>query len=140
MKIVMIITLAKYFKDKESDPPYGLVQLIVPILILALPMYLINKQPDLGTTLALAATGFSIILFVGIHRKNPGWSGYRRSALHSTGVVFRAIGISTRPRDYLHPTPKSTLSKVAIKSFKARLPSARACSLAKDFSTAPKPN
>ncbi len=68
-KLAVIIMLAKIFAKREQQPPYNLVQLIVPLLVILLPMGLINLQPDLGTTLVLGITGVSIILYVGVHRR-----------------------------------------------------------------------
>ena len=45
---------------------YGLSELVVPMLIIALPMGLIMQQPDLGTALSLGIVGVAQILFVGV--------------------------------------------------------------------------
>ena len=51
MKLVMIITLARYFDDHKSNEPYKLKELFILVLIVSLPFLLILKQPDLGTAL-----------------------------------------------------------------------------------------
>jgi len=51
MKLVIIITLARYFDDHKSNEPYKLKELFVPFLIVFVPFLMILKQPDLGTAL-----------------------------------------------------------------------------------------
>jgi len=55
MKLCLIIALAKYLHNDPKVEGRTLKDLVMPGLILALPMALILKQPDLGTALILAA-------------------------------------------------------------------------------------
>lgn len=54
MKVFLIIALAKYLHNDPKTGGRTLKDLVVPGLILALPMGLILKQPDLGTALICA--------------------------------------------------------------------------------------
>jgi len=54
MKVFLVIALAKYLHNDPKTGGRTLKDLIVPGLILALPMMLILKQPDLGTALICA--------------------------------------------------------------------------------------
>jgi rod shape determining protein RodA len=67
MKVVIIITLARYFDDHKSNEPYKLKELMVPFLIVIVPFLLVLKQPDLGTALVLMIIFVSIIFFMGIN-------------------------------------------------------------------------
>ncbi|BCR04370.1 rod shape-determining protein RodA [Desulfuromonas versatilis] len=78
MKIVIIITLARYFSEK-GVAAYSLRELLGPALLLGLPVLMIMKQPDLGTALLVIFIGGTMALFAGI----------RRSAL----VVLGLLGI-----------------------------------------------
>jgi rod shape determining protein RodA len=51
MKLFMIIALAKYLHDDPKTEARSLKDLILPAALAALPMLLVLKQPDLGTTL-----------------------------------------------------------------------------------------
>ncbi|MBW1922227.1 MAG: rod shape-determining protein RodA [Deltaproteobacteria bacterium] len=62
-KIVLVITLAKFFRDKSDIRGYRLRDLWRPLLLTAVPSLLIMKEPDLGTGLLLVIVSFSIILF-----------------------------------------------------------------------------
>ncbi|MBX7145065.1 MAG: rod shape-determining protein RodA [Oligoflexia bacterium] len=67
MKTALILTLARYLSRNLPRPGgYGFRQMLVPSLLFALPMYLVARQPDLGSALSLGAIGFSMLLFVGI--------------------------------------------------------------------------
>jgi rod shape determining protein RodA len=69
-KIVLVVTLAKYFGEREELTEYRLRDLWQPFLLIALPCLLIVKQPDLGTALVLVVVSFSIILFAKINWKS----------------------------------------------------------------------
>jgi rod shape determining protein RodA len=63
MKIAMPMMLAWYFHKKD-----GVVQLkdfFIAFCLLLLPVFLIARQPDLGTAILVFAAGFYVILFAG---------------------------------------------------------------------------
>ncbi len=64
-KIATILALTRYFTENENTLGYGFRDLIVPFLILAIPLALIFKQPDLGTTGLLVLISFSMLAFMG---------------------------------------------------------------------------
>jgi len=64
-KIALILALTRYFTENESTLGYGFRDLMVPFLILAIPLALIFKQPDLGTTGLLVLISFSMLAFMG---------------------------------------------------------------------------
>ena len=66
MKIAMVLALARYYHDLPEDRVSGLGGLIIPGMMIAAPMALILMQPDLGTSLLLAATGATIIFMAGL--------------------------------------------------------------------------
>ncbi|MCB0271760.1 MAG: rod shape-determining protein RodA [Bdellovibrionales bacterium] len=68
-KIAIVIGLAKYFHSNHQKREMGLIDLIIPMVILVIPCVLILKQPDLGTALVVFFTGCMMIWFVGIQRK-----------------------------------------------------------------------
>lgn len=70
MKFALILTLGRYLSRKPPPPGgYGLRDLVMPGLIVAMPMMLIMRQPDLGTAMVLAAIGSAMILFMGVRPK-----------------------------------------------------------------------
>ena len=67
MKIAMPLMLAWYFQHKQ-----GLVRwhsFLVAAILLVIPVYLIARQPDLGTALLVMASGFYVIFLAGLSWK-----------------------------------------------------------------------
>jgi rod shape determining protein RodA len=62
-KVALVFFCARYFSDYPSSQGYTLSKLVVPGLLVAVPMVLILKQPDLGTALVILFV-FSVILFL----------------------------------------------------------------------------
>lgn len=65
MKLAMPMMLA-WFLSKQELPP-RLISLGLSCVLLAIPVLLIAKQPDLGTALMVACSGFSVLLLAGIN-------------------------------------------------------------------------
>ena len=68
MKIIIIIILARYFSGRENTRGYTLRELFIPFALVGLPVGLIMKQPDLGTSMLVIFIGATVLLFVGIRR------------------------------------------------------------------------
>jgi rod shape determining protein RodA len=67
MKIAMPLMLAWWFQRREGR--LGALDFLVALLLLAVPVALILKQPDLGTTLLVVASGLFVIFFAGLSWK-----------------------------------------------------------------------
>lgn len=64
MKLVTPMMIAWYLSEKPFPPKVS--SLFVSLVLVALPTVLIAKQPDLGTSLLVAAAGFFVVFFGGI--------------------------------------------------------------------------
>ena len=67
MKIAMPLMLAWWFQKREGQ--LRVADFLVAGVILAVPSALILQQPDLGTTLLVAASGLFVIFFAGLSWK-----------------------------------------------------------------------
>jgi len=67
MKLALPMMLAWYFQRYETS--LRLREFAVAALLLALPVALIARQPDLGTAVLVAAAGFCVIFFAGLRWK-----------------------------------------------------------------------
>ncbi|MDP2229713.1 rod shape-determining protein RodA [Methylotenera sp.] len=67
MRIAVPMMLAWYFSKQEGKP--RMVDFATGALLLAVPVALIMKQPDLGTSLLVAASGFYILFLAGLNWK-----------------------------------------------------------------------
>lgn len=68
-KVVVIITLSKYYAKRVNIEGFSLKELIVPMMIIFIPFGLIVTQPDLGTALLIMLIAGSMTLFVKIERR-----------------------------------------------------------------------
>jgi len=66
MKFAMILVLARYFHQLPARNISSPVAVLIPMLLVAAPMLLILKQPDLGTAVLLAITGLTLIFLAGV--------------------------------------------------------------------------
>lgn len=64
LKIACPLMLAAYFSNKEL--PLKFMDIIISGIIIAVPVLLIAKQPDLGTSLLIGASGLFVLFFAGI--------------------------------------------------------------------------
>lgn len=66
MKPAIVLALARYYHDLPDWRVSHVYGLTGAVILMILPMGLIFRQPDLGTTLLLAATGVAIIFLAGV--------------------------------------------------------------------------
>jgi rod shape determining protein RodA len=66
MKIVIIAVYALYFTKSPNLNGLGFKDLLYPFLLLAGPLLLIMKQPDLGTASLVFLIALSMLMFVGV--------------------------------------------------------------------------
>ena len=69
MKIAIIACLAKYYHRLGFDKVNTLQSLTITMLILILPIMLVISQPDLGTSILIAASGLVVIWLAGLNIK-----------------------------------------------------------------------
>ena len=67
LKIAMPLMLAWWFQKREGQ--LRALDFVVAALLLAVPVGLIMKQPDLGTALLVLAAGLAVIFFAGLSWK-----------------------------------------------------------------------
>jgi rod shape determining protein RodA len=63
-KLAIPLTLASYFERRNLPPRFKHV--VWALIIMAVPVILIAAQPDLGTALLIAASGFSVLFIAGL--------------------------------------------------------------------------
>ena len=64
MKLAVPMMVAWFLHDRQLPP--RLTQLLIIAIIIALPTYLIFKQPDLGTALLIATSGVLVVILAGL--------------------------------------------------------------------------
>jgi len=68
-KISLVLALARYFAEDPKRGGYELRDLGIPAAMVAVPLVLVLKQPDLGTALMLLFTSSFVIVIAGIRMK-----------------------------------------------------------------------
>ena len=66
MKISIILLLARYFYASQLESVSRVSHLLVPLLLMAAPAFLVLRQPDLGTTILMVATGVVLMFLAGV--------------------------------------------------------------------------
>jgi len=67
MKMAIVLALARFYHDLPRDNVSKLSGIFGAVVIIGLPVVFVLKQPDLGTSLLLAATGVTLIFLAGIN-------------------------------------------------------------------------
>ena len=98
MKIVIIMTFARFFSRYPVFKGLTLRDLVYPLLLLGLPAALIMKQPDLGTAVLVSLIGGTMLLFVGVR-----WSAL--ATLFAAAIPSIYLGW----RFYLHDYQKKRI-------------------------------
>ena len=96
MKLAIVMALARYYHDLARWRISHISGLIGALLLIAVPMALILRQPDLGTTLLLGATGVVIVFLAGVSWRVIGFA----SLLMAVGLpLFIQFGLKEYQRD-----------------------------------------
>jgi len=69
MKIAIIICFSKYYHRIQIYNVNNFKNLLIPIVILILPIFLVTIQPDLGTSILIAFSGLIVLWLAGINVK-----------------------------------------------------------------------
>jgi rod shape determining protein RodA len=69
MKIAIIISFAKFYHRTKSSDVNKIKTIIQPITLLAIPIFLVVAQPDLGTAILIAGTGIAVMWLSGLNLK-----------------------------------------------------------------------
>ncbi len=94
MKIAVPLMLAWYFDRHESA--LGLKNYAIAAVILLVPVLLIARQPDLGTAILIASSGFFVLFFAGLSWKILG--GLFVSGLASLPILWSVLHDYQRKR------------------------------------------
>ncbi|MFQ5657604.1 MAG: rod shape-determining protein RodA [Candidatus Methylomirabilales bacterium] len=104
MKLALIIVLARYFEDYKEQLG-NLRLLVIPALIAMIPIFLILRQPDLGTAALLGLLALSLILLVGFRLKHFLFLAFTGAAL--TPLLWSLLKDYQRQRILVLFNPKS---------------------------------
>lgn len=106
LKLTVILATARFFHDRNQEDSYGLHQLWAPFLMMGGGVLLVVNQPDLGTSLVIAAIFMTMVLFEGVR-----WESL--AALALIALVALPLGYTFGLKDYQRDRVASFLNKEA---------------------------
>ena len=69
MKIAIIIFFAKFYHRMQITSVNRLRNLLIPVIIITVPVFLVLSQPDLGTSILIALSGILVVWLSGVNIK-----------------------------------------------------------------------
>ncbi len=103
MKIGLILFLAKYYHRISIENINSFKHLILPIAVLIGPIILVATQPDLGTSILIAAGGVVVAWLAGVRLKFFVYSGVVMIALLPIAISFLKPYQKSRILTFLNP-------------------------------------
>lgn len=85
MKVTLIMLLAAYYDWLPSNRTSRPIWIIIPLIFIMLPVFLVLRQPDLGTSILLIAAGGMVMWVASVH-----W-GYFAAAVGSVVGLVTAV-------------------------------------------------
>ena len=82
-KITLVMVLAAYYDWLDVSKKSRLLYVIIPLVLIAIPVALTLRQPDLGTALLLLMGGGAVMFLAGVH-----WAYFAGVIALGVGVVF----------------------------------------------------
>ena len=123
MKVALIIFLARYYYNIPSENVTNIKHLITPLFVLAIPVFLVMSQPDLGTAALIALGGLAVIWLTGFRIKYFLYSFFVLIFLIPVGISFlkpyqksRILSFFNPERDPLGAGYQIIQSKIAVGS------------------------
>ena len=103
MKIGLILFLAKYYHRISIENINQIKFLFLPILVLVAPVILVATQPDLGTSILIAAGGVTVAWLAGVRIKFFAYSGLIFLAVLPIAISFLKPYQKSRILTFLNP-------------------------------------
>ncbi len=103
MKIGLILFLSKYYHRIPNDSINRIRYLFLPIIVLVAPVLLVITQPDLGTSLLIAAGGLVVAWLAGVRVKFFLYSFVLFIALLPVAISFLKPYQKSRILTFLNP-------------------------------------
>ena len=103
MKVGLILFLAKYYHRVSIENMNSIRYLFTPIIALIAPLLLVATQPDLGTSILIAAGGIVVAWLAGVRIKFFAYSSIAFIALLPLAISFLKPYQKSRILTFLNP-------------------------------------
>jgi rod shape determining protein RodA len=103
MKIGLVLALARYYHGISAKEARFSWKLLIPAAMIAVPVLLVAKEPDLGTAILLLLTGGAVVILAGLSIRAMAVGGV--AVLAAVPVLFNVMKPYQRDRlfTFLHP-------------------------------------
>jgi rod shape determining protein RodA len=123
MKVFLILFLARYYNKIPTHNVSSLKYIFIPFLSFLIPVFLVIKQPDLGTAVLIAISGLIVVWLAGLRMKYFIYSSFVLICLIPVGISFlkpyqkaRILTFFNPERDPLGAGYQIIQSKIAVGS------------------------
>ncbi|MEL7167031.1 MAG: rod shape-determining protein RodA [Pseudomonadota bacterium] len=82
MKVSLVAILAAYYDWLPSHKKSKPLWVLIPVLLIILPVFLVLRQPDLGTSILLLAAGGGLMFLAGVH-----WAYFAAVIASGVGLI-----------------------------------------------------
>jgi len=103
MKISLILFLARYYNKIPTHDLERIRYMLVPIFALFIPVIMVAAQPDLGTAMLIAISGFAVIWLTGFRIKYFIYSSVMLICLTPVSIAFLKPYQKSRILTFLNP-------------------------------------
>ena len=103
MKVSLIVFLARYYYKIPSQNINNIKHIFIPFLSFMIPVFLVIKQPDLGTAVLITITGLIVIWLTGFRIKYFLYSSFFFICLIPVGISFLQPYQKSRILTFLNP-------------------------------------
>ena len=103
MKVSLIVFLSRYYHKIPTQNINNIKYIIIPFLSFMVPVYLVVKQPDLGTAVLIAISGLIVIWLTGFRIKYFLYSFFFLICLIPVGISFLKPYQKSRILTFLNP-------------------------------------
>ena len=103
MKVSLIVFLARYYNKIPLQNINSIKHVFIPFLSFMIPVFLVIKQPDLGTAVLIAITGLIVIWLTGFRIKYFLYSSFFFICLIPVGISFLKPYQKSRILTFLNP-------------------------------------
>ncbi|KIT15532.1 rod shape-determining protein RodA [Jannaschia aquimarina] len=86
MKITLVMVLAAYYDWLPATKVSRPIWVIIPVVLILLPVALVIKQPDLGTSILLILGGGAVMFLAGVH-----WAYFATVTAAGVGLVTAVL-------------------------------------------------
>ena len=103
MKVALIVFLARYYYKIPPQNVNNIKHIFIPFLSFMIPVFLVVKQPDLGTAVLIAISGLIVIWLTGFKIKYFLYSFFVLVCLFPVGISFLKPYQKSRMLTFLNP-------------------------------------